>query len=524
MISNSKPPVIYNMGTIRSLAAALHGLAPTTLLLCSIGLCLLAAIAQSLWSWQRLRHIPGPFLASLSSFWMVRKSLSGIFHEHLCQVAEDYGPLARIGPNELLSTDPDVLRKMSAVRSPYTKGVFYETGRIVPGEDTVVSLRNDDEHRALRARMGTAFGGKENDGFGFGAGIDRQILKLVNLIDTKYLSTATEYNPAQFFQKISFFALDVIGDISFGRAFGYLSQDTDLYQYNKINDESLPLMNIMSTMPGLAKFLYKWPCSMMLPTEGDKVGFGRLMEFAKSCVDGRLAPGVEPQKDMMQAFISSGMTRAELTQQVFVQIIAGSISTTAAICMTLLCLLTNPSAYSALQREIDDALSAGKLSNPVADSESKCMPYLQAVIKEGLRFYPPVIGLGSKQVPEGGDVINGYYVPEGTQIGMNFFGLMRSKEIWGPDADVFRPERWLEADVDQTKRMNAVVDLDFGFGKYQCLGKPIAMMELNKVFVELLRRYDFSIVNPQAPIRAWSAIFWVASDFWLRITKRDTSC
>lgn len=123
------------------------------------------------------------------------------------------GPLVRIGPNELLSTDPDVLRKMSAVRSLYTKGVFYETGRITPEEDTIVSLRNEEAHRALRAKMGTAFGGKENEGFGFGAGIDRQIRALINLIDAKYLSTATEYRPVQFFQKISFFSLDVIGDI-----------------------------------------------------------------------------------------------------------------------------------------------------------------------------------------------------------------------------------------------------------------------------------------------------------------------
>ncbi|KAI0976742.1 cytochrome P450 [Xylaria arbuscula] len=410
---------------------------------------------------------------------------------------------------------------MSAVRSLYTKGVFYETGRISPEDDTVVSLRDDEAHRALRAKMGTAFGGKENEGFGFGAGIDRQILALVHLIDTKYLSTATEYRPVQFFQKVSFFALDVIGDISFGGPFGYLSQDTDLYKYHQINDDALPLMNIISTMPWLANVLHKWPLRKMLPAEGDRVGFGRLMGLVKSVVDKRLAPGARPQKDMMQAFINSGMTRSELTQQVFVLIIAGSVSTTTAICMTLLCLLTNPSAYSALQREIDEALSAGTLSNPVAESEAKSMPYLQAVIKEGLRFYPPVIGLGSKQVPEGGDIINEHYVPEGTQIGMNFFGLMRSKEIWGADADAFRPERWLEADEERAKKMNMVVDLDFGFGKYQCLGKPIAMMELNKIFVELLRRYDFSIVNPQNPIKAWTAIFWVVDDFWLRITKRD---
>lgn len=121
------------------------------------------------------------------------------------------------------------------------------------------------------------FGGKENEGFGFGAGIDRQILALVSLIEAKYLSTAAEYRPVQFFQKVSFFALDVIGDISFGGAFGYLSQDTDLYKYHQIADESLPLMNIISTMPWLAGILYRWPFSRLLPAEGDRVGFGRLM-------------------------------------------------------------------------------------------------------------------------------------------------------------------------------------------------------------------------------------------------------
>ncbi|GAP88092.1 putative cytochrome p450 [Rosellinia necatrix] len=509
------------MGVLDEFTAALPALTPMLLFLNVIGLSLFGFIAYSFWSWRRLRHIPGPFLGSVSSFWMVKISLTGAFHQHLRHVSELYGPLVRIGPNELLSTDPEILRMMSAVRSPYTKGVFYETGRITPEEDTVVSLRDEKKHRTLRAKMGLAFGGKENEGFGFGAGIDRQILSLVNLIDNRYLSTSTEYRPVQFFQKISFFALDVIGDISFGGAFGYLDQDTDLYRYNQINDESIPLMSIASTIPWLANIIYKWPFSRLLPREGDRVGFGRLMGLVKSVIDARLAPNAKPQKDMMQAFINSGMSRAELTQQVFVQIIAGSVSTTTAICMTLLCLLTNPAAYSTLQREIDDAVAAGRVSDPIGDAESRGMPYLQAVIREGLRFYPPVMGLGSKQVPAGGDVINGFFVPGGTQVGMNFFGLMRSRAIWGRDADAFRPERWLEADADRARRMNAVVDLDFGFGKYQCLGKPIASMELNKIFVELLRRYDFTIVNPQEPIKAWTAIFWVANDFWLRITKRD---
>lgn len=153
--------------------------------------------------------------------------------------------------------------------------------------------------------------------------------------------------------------------------------------------------------------------------------------------------------------------------------------------MTLLSLINNPVAYRRLQREIDGAIAAGSISSPITNSEALKLPYLQAVIREGLRFYPPVTGLGFKQVPEGGDVLNGYYVPAGTQVGQNFFGVGRSQWVWGPDADVFRPERWLSASAEELKQMNAAVDTHFGHGKYSCLGKSIAMMELNKVFVEV---------------------------------------
>lgn len=63
------------------------------------------------------------------------------------------GPLVRIGPNQLLSTDPEVLRRMSAVRSGYTKGKFYASGKIVPGVDNVVSLRDPAKHKEMRALM-----------------------------------------------------------------------------------------------------------------------------------------------------------------------------------------------------------------------------------------------------------------------------------------------------------------------------------------------------------------------------------
>jgi hypothetical protein len=121
------------------------------------------------------------------------------------------------------------------------------------------------------------FNGKEHEALGFSAGIDRQILQLMDLIDTKYISTPTEYRPIQFWRKASYFTLDVISDISFGDAFGFLPQDEDLYHYHQIHQDSMPMMNIVSTWPSLANVLYGWPFSLLLPKAGDQVGFGRLM-------------------------------------------------------------------------------------------------------------------------------------------------------------------------------------------------------------------------------------------------------
>lgn len=100
-------------------------------------------------------------------------------------------------------------------------------------------------------------------------------------------------------------------------------------------------------------------------------------------------------------------------------------------------------------------------------------------------MWPPTTGLGSKQVPKGDDVVCGYFVPEGTQIAHNFSGIMVLESTWGGDAKVFRPERWLEADGEKIKQMNSAVDQAFGGGKYLCLGKRIAMLKLNNIFVEV---------------------------------------
>ncbi|KAL2760390.1 hypothetical protein ACRALDRAFT_2024383 [Sodiomyces alcalophilus JCM 7366] len=485
------------------------------------GLALAALVAREFYSWYRLSHVPGPFWNSITGWAMVRTALKGSVHEAYMELDAQYGPLVRISPNTVMFSDGPTLQKIAAVRSKYTKGEWYVVGRTTPGEDHLFSMRDEEKRKYLKSKMGPGYSGHENGGFE--DGIDRNIATFIDLIESKYISTATDYRPIDMASAATYFALDVISELGFGTPYGFLKEDRDLYQYVQTKDAFFPVMITMMSVPFLAKLMHNWPLNLGLPKSGDQAGFGALMGFAKNFVDKRLKPGAKPGRDMMQSFINAGLNRDELTQEVYVETIAGSDTTATAIRMTLLSLISTPAAFAALRREIDAGIAAGRISSPVRDAEAKAMPYLQAVIREGLRLYPPSTGLVSKEVPEGGDTIHGYYLPAGTQVGENVCSIGRDKDVFGPDAHHFRPERWLEAaegDQERYKNMLATVDLVFGYGKFYCMGRTIALMELSKVFVELTRRYDFAMAKPETPMKLFSAGFWITHDFWLRVTRR----
>lgn len=135
----------------------------------------------------------------------------------------------------------------------------------------------------------------------------------------------------------------------------------------------------------------------------------------------------------------------------------------------------------------------GLLSSPVTNAEANSLPYLQAVIRKGLRRFPPITQLREREAPpQGLDLPDGRHIPAGTFVGLNAWGTQLNP-VFGDDAHVFRPERWLtesygdepDGGVAKLAAMAKVQELIFGHGMTRCLGVPIAMMNLNKMFVEV---------------------------------------
>jgi len=152
--------------------------------------------------------------------------------------------------------------------------------------------------------------------------------------------------------------------------------------------------------------------------------------------------------------------------------------------MTILYLMTSPYEYAKLKTEIKDALTTKHISNPIRDAESRELPYLQACIKEGLRLWTPIASLSYFDTPSSGDTIEGVYIPAGTKVGVCWWQIARNKEIYGADADLFRPERWF-VDAKKVEIMDRTVELVFKPGRWQCLGKSLALMEVNKTVFEV---------------------------------------
>lgn len=139
-----------------------------------------------------------------------------------------------------------------------------------------------------------------------------------------------------------------------------------------------------------------------------------------------------------------------------------------------------------LEEELDSALPAD-IEVPSYD-QVKSLPYLGAIINESLRHHSSIsIGL-PREIPRGtqGLIFKGrYYLPE-TVLCVPIYTVHHLKEVWGPDAEYSRPERWERLTPRQKKAF-----IPFRYGPRVCLGRNLAEMELRLITAAWTRRYDF---------------------------------
>lgn len=324
-----------------------------------------------------------------------------------------------------------------------------------------------------------------------------------------------------------YFTLDVLTHIAFGAPFGYLTRNEDVFDYIKEVSGFLNVLELGSNCPRIQAILSSRFVRPFRPRATDPTGMGAMIGVAKKAVAERYRPGAKQIPDMLGSFVKNGLKQQEAETEAMLQILGGSDSTATAIRMIMLHILSNPRVYAKLMKELDS--QAPNLSTPVITSaESRRLSYLQACIKEGLRIWPPLQSLQSKISPPGGETVNGVFIPGGIEVAHSSMTTQRCKEIYGENTDFYIPERWTEAAArydggQHYGQMERHMELIFGNGRFQCLGKHIAMLELDKVIPSLLREFEWEVKNPAKPIKSKCFGVFVQSDFWVKATERIVS-
>lgn len=149
--------------------------------------------------------------------------------------------------------------------------------------------------------------------------------------------------------------------------------------------------------------------------------------------------------------------------------VAGIDTTGDALCF-LMWELSQPSSLP-LQKRLQDELLAYQNQNPkeeIGKSVLDQLPYLDAVVMEGLRCFPAIPMSLPRLVPKGGRTIDGYLVPEGTVVSCQAYSVQRLDDEVFPEPRVFRPERWLEEKGDAERKR---LFFAFAAGGRGCIGK-----------------------------------------------------
>ena len=186
------------------------------------------------------------------------------------------------------------------------------------------------------------------------------------------------------------------------------------------------------------------------------------------------------------------MTFNEMRDQVMTFIGAGHETTGSAVAWTLLLLSKHPSAQDKLRREIQEHMpflfsDSREDESLLSKVDEDRLPYLNNVIRESLRYIPPIpISRRENRVEE---QVCGYRIPAKTGVYVSANAIHRAPEYWGETADAFDPDRWDH--LPETFTANAY--MPFFQGPRGCIGKKFAETEMKVILCCLLSAYRLEI-------------------------------
>ncbi|KAJ0142276.1 Uncharacterized protein HZ326_14890 [Fusarium oxysporum f. sp. albedinis] len=457
-----------------------------------------------------LNGIPGPALASFTDLWRFLDVYRR--RPEVTQIAlhEKYGTVVRLGPNTVSIADPAAIQTIYAHNSGYTKSDFY--GSPVQqtinksGKRLITLFTSQDEkfHSQLRRSVSNAYA--MSTLVQFEPFVDSTTTEFFKQLDQRY---ANQNDILDFGTWLQYYAFDVIGELTYSKRLGFVDHGKDVDNIIGNLEWLLNYAAPVGQLPILDSLLLKNPLRLQLTKWGFTNSSSPVAIFARN----RMLARVDPEKlgdmkfdqdngrrDFLSRFLEANQKDPEFMNNdrvlalTVANMFAGSDTTAITFRAIFYYLMKNPADMKTLMAELAEEEKAGRFAREdglVSWNEVRDLPFLNAVVKEALRCHPAAGLMLERIVPARGLEVNGHHISGGTIVGVNAWVLHRNKDIFGHDADRWRPSRWIEASTEQKRRMENYM-FAFGAGSRTCIGKNISLLEMYKMVPALLRRYEVS--------------------------------
>ncbi|EXJ56724.1 benzoate 4-monooxygenase [Cladophialophora yegresii CBS 114405] len=457
-------------------------------------------------NWSLLK-VPGPLPAALTNLWLMYQARRGRRYKAVDALHKKYGKVVRIQPNHVSIADDSAINAIYGHGNGFLKSDYYDA--FVSIRRGLFNTRDRAEHTRKRKVVSHTFSAKSIGQF------EQYIHGNLELFVRKWRDLATNRaNPSTGYASIdalhwfNYLAFDIIGDLAFGQPFGMLEREKDFAEIRKSPDappQTAPAIEVLNRRGEVSGTLGCLPAlkpyAKYLPDPFFSQGVEAVENLAgiaiarvKQRLDNPSTDRVDLLARLMEGKDAQGhkLGREELTAEALTQLIAGSDTTSNTACAILYYILRTPNVLAKLQRELDSNIPAGVPSYDMV----KDLPYVGYVINETMRIHstsslglPRLTPLPSPENPHPKPVeLLGYTFPPGTVLSVPAYTIHHSKEIWGPDADEFVPERW--SDDRLTPRQKEAF-IPFSTGPRACVGRNVAEMELKCMVGTVFRNFEF---------------------------------
>ncbi|EON70045.1 hypothetical protein W97_09313 [Coniosporium apollinis CBS 100218] len=419
-----------------------------------------------------LSKFPGPKLAAITLWYefyydVIKK---GQYTFEIGRMHEEYGPIVRISPHELHISDPEYYEELYSRSSPRDKYPYY-TNQFGNPESTFSTVHHQ-HHRLRRGAMNPFFSKRRI------AGLEEMISSMVEKLCIRIEEFRQSGQPIPMRLAYMCLTTDVITKYSMARSWDHLESP----DFSPIWCETIKATAGAGVF--MKHFPWLFPVVRALPDRlvaALNPGMLLLLDFQRS-IERQIKEIMDRKGDDEQLYLVDGQptifhellnsdlplwekSLERLWQEGQVVVGAGADTTANALTVTTFHLLDNPDKLQRLKSELEMLMP--DLCSPVKLRELEQLPYMSAVLSEGLRLSYGVSSRLQRIAPAEELKFHDWTIPPGTPVGMTSVLMHHNPSIF-PNPDTFLPERWLEPAPDNRPLDRYLVS--FTKGSRQCIG------------------------------------------------------